>query len=112
MAAGLDCGAGVDVRNRVRRACGLVGIGLVWTLYMAATLFRHSLTHGAHLSVVSFAMGWLIKVALTIALLIAAFRSPAVAPLALLGGLFGALAAYWAWLTFRANNNADGRDGK
>jgi ATP synthase protein I len=110
-ALALTCGIAFGARAGWSALAG-GGIGLVWTLYMAATLFRHSLTHGAHLSVVSFAMGWLIKVALTIALLIAAFRSPAVAPLALLGGLFGALAAYWAWLTFRANNNADGRDGK
>jgi ATP synthase protein I len=110
-ALALACGIAFGARAGWSALAG-GGIGLVWTLVMAATLFRHSLTHGAHMGVLSFALGWLIKVALTIALLIAAFRSPAVAPLALLGGLFGALAAYWAWLTFRAGNNADRADGE
>ncbi|HEX2492266.1 MAG TPA: ATP synthase subunit I [Steroidobacter sp.] len=88
------------------------GIGLIWTVYMAATLYRHSRDHGAHMSALSFVTGWLIKVSLTFALLIAVFRSGAFAPLALLGGLFGALVSYWAWLTFRAKKNADRADGE
>lgn len=88
------------------------GIGLIWTVYMAATLHRHSLDHGVRMSVLGFATGWLIKVALTSALLVIAFRSGAFTPIALLGGLFGALVAYWAWLTFRANKNADRADGE
>lgn len=85
-------------------------IGLVWTVYMALALARHSVTHGARLSAMSFFAGWVIKVVLTISLLIIAFRSRVFAPLALLGGLFGAMVAYWAWLAFRRGlaGNADG----
>ncbi|HKE94334.1 MAG TPA: ATP synthase subunit I [Povalibacter sp.] len=70
------------------------GIGLVWTVYMALTLFRHSLNHGLHMSAMTFMAGWLIKLALTIVLLIVAFRSKAMVPLAVLAGLGSALVAY------------------
>lgn len=75
-------------------------IGLIWTAYMAFTLFKHSRNHGVRLSALSFFAAWMIKVALTVSLLIIAFRSGAVEPLALLAGLFGAMVAYWAWLAF------------
>ena len=42
------------------------GIGLVWTLYMALVLFKHSVTHGVRLSAISFFAGWLFKVVMTI----------------------------------------------
>lgn len=87
------------------------GIGLIWTMYMAYALFKHSLSHGMRLSAVSFFAGWIIKITLTISLLIIAFRSRAFAPLPLLGGLFGSMVAYWAWLAFRVNH-ADRADGK
>jgi F0F1-type ATP synthase assembly protein I len=70
------------------------GIGLIWTVYMALTLFKHSLTHGVHMSALTFMTGWLIKVALTVVLLVAAFRSGAFVPPAVLAGLTGALVAY------------------
>jgi ATP synthase protein I len=76
------------------------GIGLIWTVYMAFAEFRHSLNHGVRLSALSFFAGWVIKVALTVSLLVIAFRSGAVAPLAVLAGLFGAMVAYWSWLAF------------
>jgi F0F1-type ATP synthase assembly protein I len=91
----------------------LVGgsIGLIWTVYMGLTLLRHSVDHGVRLSALTFFAGWLIKVALTFGLLIVAFRSKAMAPLPVLGGLSGALVAYWAWLAFRVRNG-DGTNGK
>ena len=76
------------------------GIGLLWTAYMAFTLFRHSLNHGARLGMASFLIAWLVKLAVTLGLLVIAFRSRAMAPLGLIAGLFGALLAYWAWLAF------------
>lgn len=87
------------------------GIGLVWTVYMALALFRHSATHGTRLSPISFIVGWVIKVVLTLALLVIALRSEAVMPPALLGGLFGAMLAYWAWAAFRVNRAGEA-DGK
>lgn len=74
------------------------GIGLLWTAYMAFTLFRHSLNHGARMSAATFVVAWLVKMIFTVGLLIVAFRSEAVAPLGLLAGLFAALLAYWVWL--------------
>lgn len=87
------------------------GIGLIWTVYMALTMLRHSVNHGVRLSAVGLFAGWLIKLILTISLLIVALRSKAMAPLPLLGGLGVALIAYWAWLTFRVKH-ADGKNSK
>ncbi len=76
------------------------GIGLLWTAYMAFTLFRHSLNHGARLSAASFVVAWLVKLVFTLGLLAIAFRSKAMMPLGLIAGLFGALLAYWVCLAF------------
>ena len=86
-------------------------IGSIWTIYMALTLFKHSLTHGVRMSALSFVTAWMIKLVLTIGGLVMAFRSGLFAPLGILGGLFVALLAYWVWLTFRVNH-ADRSDGK
>jgi F0F1-type ATP synthase assembly protein I len=86
-------------------------IGSIWTIYMALTLFKHSVFHGARMSPVSFLLAWVIKLGLTVGLLVIAFRSRLFAPLGLLGGLFGALIAYWAWLVLRVKH-ADNADGK
>ena len=84
------------------------GIGLIWTVYMGLTLLKHSVDHGVRLSALTFFMGWLIKVVLTVSLLIVAFRSKVMAPLPLLGGLGVALVAYWAGLVVRVKHG-DGR---
>jgi F0F1-type ATP synthase assembly protein I len=87
------------------------GIGLVWTVYMALVLFKHSLTHGVRLSAISFFAGWLFKVVVTVSLLVAALRSRAFVPLWLLLGLFGSMVAYWAWFVV-GKNYAGEADGK
>jgi F0F1-type ATP synthase assembly protein I len=87
------------------------GIGLIWTVYMTVMLAKHSIDYGVRLGMATLIVGWVAKVALTISLLIIAFRSQAIAPLPLLGGLGGALIAYWAWLTFRVKH-ADGANGE
>lgn len=87
------------------------GIGLIWTVYLALTLLRHSVNHGVRLGATKLFAGWLMKLVLTFSLLIIAFRSQALAPLPVLGGLSVALIAYWAWLTFRVKH-ADGLNGK
>jgi ATP synthase protein I len=91
----------------------LVGgaIGSIWTIYMAFTLFKHSLSHGVQMSALSFMVAWVVKLALTVGLLIVAFQSRLFAPLGLIGGLATALVAYWVRLTFRVNH-ADRADGK
>jgi F0F1-type ATP synthase assembly protein I len=85
-------------------------IGSIWTVYMALTLFKHSLSHGVRMSPVSFLLAWVVKLGLTISLLAIAFQSKLFAPLGLLGGLFGAFVAYWAWLV--RGKHADSADGK
>lgn len=92
----------------------LVGgaIGMVPTAYIAVVLLRNALTRGAHVGVHSIFMGWVIKNALTISLLIIAFRSRAFAAPALLGGLCVALFAYWLCMVFARVNHADSADGK
>lgn len=76
------------------------GIGLLWTLYLALTLLRHSVDYGARVSAASFFKAWVVKIAMTVALLIVAFRSQSILPLVLLGGLFASMVAYWAWFAF------------
>lgn len=87
------------------------GIGLVWTVYMALVLFKHSLTHGVRLSAISFFAGWLFKVVMTVSLLVIALRSKALTPLFVLAGLFGAMVAYWSWFVFGKQHASDA-DGK
>jgi F0F1-type ATP synthase assembly protein I len=86
------------------RAAGSVliggGIGLVWTVYMALTLFKHSVDYGARVSALSIFKGWLVKVVVTLALLVIAFRAESLLPGAVLGGLFATMVAYWAWFAF------------
>jgi len=84
------------------------GIGLVWTVYMAWVLFKHSLTHGMRMSPVSFLAGWLFKVVVTLGLLLVVLRSRMFAPLAV---LFGSMVAYWAWFVFGKKYASDA-DGK
>ena len=75
------------------------GIGLVWTVYMALVLFKHSLTHGMRLSAVSFFAGWLFKIVVTLGLLLVVLRSRCRATGGA-GRLFGSMVAYWAWFVF------------
>jgi F0F1-type ATP synthase assembly protein I len=93
----------------------LVGgvIGLVGTIYIVATLFKHSFDHGVRLGVGNFFVAWAIKAGLTLALLFLALRSRAFSPVALIGGLSGALFAYWLHMTFmQVKQHAVGSDGK
>jgi F0F1-type ATP synthase assembly protein I len=87
------------------------GIGSLWTAYMAFTLFRHSLNHGARMSAASFVVAWLVKLVFTFGLLAIAFSSKAMAPLGLIAGLFGALLAYWVCLAF-GRSQRDSATGK
>ena len=82
------------------------GIVILWTAYMAFTLYRHSLNRGARLGMATFMIAWLVKMVFTIGLLVVAFSSKALAPLGLIAGLFGALLAYWACLAFGSQQRA------
>lgn len=87
-------------------------IGSIWTIYMAVTLFKHSLTHGVRMSAASFVVAWIVKLVLTISLLVIAFRSKVFEPFGLLSGLFGSMLAYWGWMVFRVKHADRAHDGK
>jgi hypothetical protein len=87
-------------------------IGMVPTVYIALALLRNAASGGAHVGVHSIFVGWVIKNALTIALLVIAFRSRAFAAPALLGGLGTALFAYWLCMVFGQVKHATSADGK
>jgi len=92
---------GALLDGRIASVSLLVGgsIGLLWTVYMTLTFFRHGLTQGRHMTAATLFGAWAVKLMLTIGLLVIAFRSPSLAGLWVLGGLVGALVAYW-WLWF------------
>jgi ATP synthase protein I len=71
------------------------GIGIVATAYMAYSLFRSGADATPGRALRGFIVGWLVKVALTITLLIIAFRSTFIAPLPLLVGYAATYLAYW-----------------
>lgn len=71
------------------------GVGMVATLFFVVALFRYP--EGVSAARVAWGLffGQALKVALTVALLLAAFRSSAVVAPALLGGYAATFAAYW-----------------
>jgi F0F1-type ATP synthase assembly protein I len=92
-------------------------IGLVWTVYMALTLYRQSIVAGmsigkASIGPMGLLVAWLIKVTLTISLLVIAFRSKVFSAPSLVGGLSVALVSYWLWLAFVRVRYANSADGK
>lgn len=89
------------------------GVGIMPTLYIALALLRSSLGAGAApVSVLRVFVAWAIKNALTIALLVAAFRSRAFAPPALLAGMSVALAAYWLCMVLGRVKHANSVDSR
>jgi len=107
----LACGVFWGVRAGGSALAG-GAIGLIWTAYMAWTLFKHSLNHGARMSVLTFVAAWVVKLAVTVSLLFIAIRSRALVPLAVLAGLGMALVTYWFLMAFPQVMHADGADGK
>ena len=71
------------------------GVAAVASLFFVIALFRHPDGVPAGRVAWGFFLGQGLKVALTVALLLLAFRSPAIAPGALLAGYAATYAAYW-----------------
>jgi F0F1-type ATP synthase assembly protein I len=76
------------------------GIGVVTTAYMAFAVLRYRAGTDAARIALGFMVGWVIKVLMTIALLVIAFRSRAVAPVPLLVAYVATLATFWAMATW------------
>ncbi len=72
------------------------GIGMFATAFMALAMFRYGEGAGAGRLVWGFYFGQFLKTALSIGLLLVAFQSQGMVPLALLGGYAGSFAGYWA----------------
>lgn len=71
------------------------GIGLAATSYLVFVLIKHSLRPARPVTVLGIFGNWFFKTALVLGLLLIAFRSRQLLPLAVLIGLFGSLATYW-----------------
>ena len=87
------------------------GIAMLPTVYIALSLFRNAAS-GAQSGAHSIVVGWVIKNAMTISLLVIAFRSRAFPGPALLGGLGAALFAYWLCMVLVRVKHASSADGK
>jgi ATP synthase protein I len=72
------------------------GIGTAASALMAIAIFRYPEGAAAARIAWGFYLGQFLKVVLSIALLIAAFRAKGTVPLALLAGYGATLAGYWA----------------
>jgi ATP synthase protein I len=79
------------------------GVGVVATAYMAFALLKQNEHAGATRVAVSFFVGWVIKVVLTIALLWIAFRSKTMSPPLLIAGFALTFVAYWLVFARRRN---------
>lgn len=84
------------------------GIAALPTVYIALKLYTSSLDRGAPVGAHSLLVGWAIKNAVTIGLLIVAFRSRAFPAPALLGGLAAGMVAYWLCMALGSVKHANG----
>ena len=90
------------------------GIGITATTLMALAMLRHGAGAGAQRVFLGFAIGWLVKVGFTVAVLVVMFRSPKVAPLPMLAAYVLTFAGYWfgvARASGQAQQRTMGRSG-
>ena len=71
------------------------GIGVAATSLMALAMLRHGGGVSAAQAAIGFVTGWLVKVGLTVALLVTAFRSPAVDAVPLIVAYAATYVGYW-----------------
>ncbi len=95
LAVAAACAAGWGAAAAKSAAWG-GAIGIAATALMALALLRRGDKIGALQAVWGLCLGQALKVALTIALLVTAFRAPGTVPAALLAGYVASFAGYWA----------------
>jgi len=78
------------------------GIGLLATSYVVLVMVKHVLNVTKPATLFTVLLTWLIKTMLVIGLLLAAFRSAALSPLAVIAGLTSSLVVYWLSVMFFA----------
>ncbi|HET9693638.1 MAG TPA: ATP synthase subunit I [Steroidobacteraceae bacterium] len=88
------CCAVAGVRAGASALLG-TGIGVAATSLMALAMLRHGEGVSAVRATIGFLTGWLIKVGLTVALLVMAFRSPKVDAVPLLAAYVATFFGYW-----------------
>jgi F0F1-type ATP synthase assembly protein I len=90
-------GLSLAIRGSAASLSALVGggIGIIATAYMAFAVMRPVADNTAARAARGFFIGWVVKVAMTVTLLVIAFRSKAVAPLFLVIGYAATYVAYW-----------------
>ena len=88
------CYAVVGVRAGASALLG-TGIGVAATSLMALAMLRHGEGVSAARATIGFLTGWLVKVGLTVALLVMAFRSPKVDAVPLLAAYVATFLGYW-----------------
>ena len=71
------------------------GIGVATTSLMAFAVLRHGEGVSAARAAIGFVTGWLVKVGLTVALLVVAFRSPRVEAVPLLAAYVATYVGFW-----------------
>lgn len=76
------------------------GIGVVTTAYMAFAVLRYGAGTDPQRIALGFLVGWVIKVLMTIALLVIAFRSDDVVPVPLVAAYVSTLATFWVVATW------------
>jgi ATP synthase protein I len=80
------------------------GIGITGTSLMALAMLRHGPGASVQRVAFSFFTGWLVKVGLTIALLVVAFRSPQVDAVPMLAAYGVTFLGYWFGATRMAGS--------
>jgi len=104
----LVCLAGLGPRAGASALVG-AGIGVAATSLMAFALLRHRADASAGRVALSFFSGWLVKVGLTVALLVLAFRSPRVEPVPMLVAYVATFLGYWLGAARASKAAAGGR---
>lgn len=100
----LACLAIADARAAKSAVLG-AGTGVVATTLMAWAMLRPGMDASAGRAAIGLAVGWLAKVGMTIALLVLALRSQAVAAVPLIAGYAATYAGYWIGASWGAGPN-------
>jgi F0F1-type ATP synthase assembly protein I len=83
------------------------GIGVAATFLMAFAVLRHGEGVSVARAVIGFFTGWLVKVGLTVALLVMAFRSSSVDAVPLLAAYVATFFGYWIGVSRPGGNETN-----
>ena len=101
----------VDARAAWSMLAG-AGIGSLGLAYVMLVMLKHGVQITKPATLFSVLITWLIKTMLVMGLLLIAFRSSRLAPLAVMLGLLGSFFVYWLCLFVGRVKHANGNNGK